>query len=67
MRQFMAHLLWEFEMELIPEAEVWTKQKTGLFPYRGPLYVNIKSRNTLAITLNDELKNDSQLKRWSSA
>lgn len=41
----MAHLLWEFDLELTPEAKDWDKQKTGLFPFRGPLYVNIKSRD----------------------
>ena len=41
MRQILAHLLWEFDMELVPEAKGWTNQKTGLFPYRGPLRVTI--------------------------
>ena len=46
MRQMMAHLLWEFDMELDPEAKGWTNQKREFFPYREPLFVNIKSRKT---------------------
>jgi hypothetical protein len=44
MEQIMAHLLWEFDMELDPKSEKWSHQKTGLFPYRGPLFVHIVAR-----------------------
>ena len=54
MRQILAHLLWEFDMELAPEAVDWTNQKTGLFPYRGPLRVIISER--LARESSDSLQ-----------
>lgn len=41
----MAHLLWEFDMELAADAKDWANQKTGLFPYRRPLRVNVRRRH----------------------
>ncbi len=44
MEQILAHLLWDFDMELDQRSEKWNQQKTGLFPFRGPLFVKVSAR-----------------------
>jgi len=50
MRSILARLVWNFEMELCPESEVWGKgQKVYFVWFKSPLMVKLTARSETTV------------------
>jgi hypothetical protein len=47
MRLILAHVLWNFDLELMPESTDWSRQKVFAIWEKSPLYVKLKPREKI--------------------
>lgn len=45
MRQILAKVLWNFDLELAPESDQWSKQRLYTLWEKGPLMVKLTPRS----------------------
>lgn len=43
MRLILARLIWNFDLQLLPESEKWNDQKVYVLWAKGPLYVKVSA------------------------
>lgn len=48
MRLILAQVLWNFDLELMPESADWSRQKVYAIWEKSPLYVKLKPRSIVS-------------------
>ena len=52
MRLILARIIWNFDVELLPESQGWDQQKVFVLWLKNPLFVKLKAREGGAVRAN---------------